>query len=122
MKNYSSLLIFLNVIFGLYLINEKGIEVPLLTGYKRSFYFLLVLGVVLCANSPLRKMFEDVWYKPFYLMGTILGLLILILVIGVILNVNIPYLNNYRSAYIILSVLVLTKSIVTLLHRTIFNG
>ncbi len=125
MKNFS-IIILIVVVSVLYLINERGLRIPLLSNYKGAFYFLLIIGVMLCANSPLKQMFAGVWYKPFYLIGTLLGILILVLLVGVILkfnmNVRIPYINNYRQAYIFLALLTLSKSILTLIHRLLFKG
>ncbi len=126
MKNLSSLLILIILVSGLYFINERGIRLPLVSTYKGAFYTLFIIGLILCTNSPLKRMFEDVWYKPFYLLGAVIGVLILVLLISVILkftfNINIAFINSYRQAFIFLAILTFTKSIITLIHRGLFNG
>lgn len=74
---------------------------------RAAFIALLVAGITMCTTGMEIQRYG--WTNPFNLLGSVIGVVILLLVVAVFINLPLPGLNNDRSAFIALAALVALK-------------
>ncbi len=92
-----------------------SMKAPIVSGQKENFIALAVLGAVLCVagNSHSATMFGWTntlyWANAFSIIGMVLGAAAASLIVLTLLGINIPFITGYKTAFIILMVIIFLK-------------
>jgi hypothetical protein len=81
---------------------------------RAAFIILLVAGITLCATGMELQRFG--WKNPFNLIGSTIGVVILLLVVAVLIGLPLPGLNSDRGAFLALAALMGLKVFLDLLR------
>jgi hypothetical protein len=83
-------------------------------GDRAAFVILLVAGITMCTTGMEIQRYG--WANPFNLLGSLIGVGILLLVVAVFAGLPIPGLNGDHSAFLALSALMGLKVVLDLLR------
>jgi hypothetical protein len=90
-----------------------GRPIPLISGERAAFIALAVLGLAMCATGGIGTAIGQYgWAHPITIIGSILGVLALVLVGATLLNIRLPLVPDDRAAFIALAVLGFAKVVV----------
>jgi peptidoglycan/LPS O-acetylase OafA/YrhL len=81
---------------------------------RAALIVLLVAGITMCTTGMEIQRFG--WKNPFNLLGSAIGVLILLLVVAVFTGLPLPFPNSDRSAFIALAALMALKVSLDLLR------
>ncbi len=86
-------------------------KIPLISGDRSVFITLMIANFVMCSLGPIPWTKPGGWLSPFNIALYMLGVSALLLIIVVITakTVPIPLVSTYRTAYIILGIIIFTK-------------
>ncbi len=104
-----------------------GTKAPFVSGDRTNFLILAVLGIFLCikGNSHSAMMFgwtnSQYWTNPISIIGMGLGVLALLFVIFTLGNINIPLISGYKTAFLMLAIIIFIKLGLKILQNRILN-
>jgi len=81
---------------------------------RAAFVVLLVAGITMCTTGMEIQRFG--WTNPFNLLGSAIGVVILLLAVAVLIGLPLPSLNSDRSAFLALAALMALKVFLDLLR------
>jgi len=102
----------------------SGAKGPFVYGEKTSFLVLAALGAFLCVkgNSHSATMFGWMnpvyWTHPINIIGMILGVVALLLIVLTLAGINIPHITGYKTAFLVLAVIIFLKVGLKILFNT----
>jgi len=99
-----------------------GRQVPLISGDRRAFFVLLVVGFVMCALGPLRNIQPAEWGHPMNVIAAVLGGLALLLGLAVLTGMRIPLIPSSREAVTALAVIIVSKVVLAVVHHAWLDG
>ena len=102
------------IAFAIILLGFKGKQLPIYNE-KLYFYILFILGFAMSTLAGFRD-FPDGHFKlPRIMLWVLmlLGFLAFLLVVGVLFKLKLPISLNYNTAFIILSIIIVSKWIIT---------
>ena len=86
-----------------------GRRVPLVSGDRATFIALAVIGFGMCSIGMGKIATGLGWTHPITIIGIALGALVLLLVIAMLAGWRVPFIADYRAAFIIVAVIGLVK-------------
>ena len=86
-----------------------GMQVPLVSTDRAAFLALAATGFAMCTLSMGRTTTRLGWTHPLTLVGTTLGVFILLLVVAVLAGWRLPLVPTDRAAFVLIAVLGLAK-------------
>lgn len=99
-------------IFGIYYSMGKGIDLPIISGYRSAVLVLGVLGMIMCAMSGSGSLTSGMNF--YTVVGSVFGVLSLILIVyGLI--------TGAKIAFTLLTFVILALWVFTTLHHIIGN-
>lgn len=99
-------------IFGIYYAMTKGIDLPIISGYRSAILVLGVLGMIMCAMSGSGSLASGMNF--YAVVGSIFGVLSLILIVyGLI--------TGAKIAFTILTFVIIGLWVFTTIHHIIGN-
>ena len=99
-----------------------GTPVPFLSGDRSAFLVLAAVGFLMCALGMGHSLATYGWRDPINLIGTVLGVAILLLVLAVLVGVQVPLIAGDREAFIAVAVLGATKIALAGLRTVLPSG
>jgi len=94
-----------------------GRQVPLISGDRRAFFILLVIGFVMCALGPMRSIPPREWGRPMNVIAVVLGGLALLLGLVVLTGIRVPLIPDNQAAFVVLAVIILSKVVLATVHH-----
>ncbi len=93
-------------------------QIPLIAGDRTAFITLAVLNYVMCAVGPLPLTKPGEWLSLFNIVLYVIGVFALLFIIAVITakTVPLPVVSTYRTAFIILAIIIFSKWILFSMH------
>jgi hypothetical protein len=109
-SNIVSVIAFIMIILGF---KEK--QLPVYYNEKLYFYMLFVLGLAMSTLAGFRDFPDGNFKLPQLMLWTLmlLGFLAFVLLVGVLFKLKIPVQINYKTAFYILSIIIVSKWILT---------
>jgi hypothetical protein len=98
-----------------------GVKAPLITSDRAAFLALTALGFGMCTLGMGSITTQLGWTHPINIIGSVLGVLIILLVIGVLSGWNLPLITDDRAAFIAVAAIGFAKWALGLASRTLFN-
>ncbi len=102
----------------------SGARGPFVFGEKTSFLVLAALGAFLCVkgNSHSATVFGWMnpiyWINPINIIGMILGVAAVLLVVLTLIGINILLITGYKTAFLVLAVIIFLKVGLKILFNT----
>ena len=82
-----------------------GRKVPLIVNDRSAFIALAVIGFVMCATGMGRIGNGLGWTHPITVAGMVLGTLLILLVIAMLSDWRVPFIADYRTAFIAVAII-----------------
>ena len=86
-----------------------GRKVPLISGDRAAFIALAVIGFGMCSIGMGKIATGLGWTHPITIVGIVLGTLIILFVIAMLAGWQVPFIADYRAAFITVAVIGLVK-------------
>ena len=99
-----------------------GRKVPIVVDDRSAFIALAVVGFVMCSVSMGKIANELSWTHPITIVGAVLGTLLILLVVAMLAGWRVPFVPDYRTAFMVLAVTGLVKWSLAWISRLFFNG
>lgn len=127
MKTNSSIFSFTNLIaIGLAILAGvlvfavlTGRKIPLIEGDRTALIVLFVIGFVMCSFGIGRVSATGQWAHPLSIIGYLLGALIMLFAAAGIFGFRFLFVNDPRSAIIVVAILMAAKVVLTFVHMLI---
>lgn len=86
---------------------------PLITTDRAALIVLVIIGFMMCTIGGSGKAFSTYgWASPVTIIGSVLGLLVLLLVGARLVNINLPLIVDDRAAFVAIAVIGVAKVII----------
>jgi hypothetical protein len=102
----------------LMLVFFSGAVLPVISSARAVFFILAFIGIAMCTLGgigPAIKLYG--WSNPITLLGSLLGLMALVLIAAVLFDLRLPLVTNEREAVIALALIGLVKVILAGVQR-----
>ena len=99
-----------------------GRKVPMVVNDRSAFIALAAVGFVMCSVSMGKIAHGLGWMHAITIVGVVLGTLIILLVIAMLADWQVPFVPDYRTAFIVLAVIGLVKWALAWFSRLFFNA
>ncbi len=111
----------LSLILVLVVLTEKNI--PSISGDRGAFVALSIMNYAMCAVGPLPWTKSNEWLSSFNLALYVIGIfaLVFIIVITTAKTVPLPLVSTYRTAFITLAIIILSKWALFTIQYTILT-
>jgi hypothetical protein len=86
-----------------------GVKVPLILDDRAAFIALAALGFAMCSVGMGKIATGLGWTHPVTIIGIVLGALLILLVIAMLAGWQVPFIADYRAAFITVAVIGLVK-------------
>ena len=100
----------------------NGRKVPMIVNDRSAFIALAIVGFVMCSVSMGKITNSLGWIHPVTIIGAVLGTLLSLLVIAMLTGWRVPFIADYRTAFIALAVTGLVKWALAWLSRLFFGA
>ena len=112
-----NILFILAAIFGVFALilamaQLNGFPIPFASGIREAFIVLAIVGFVSCSFAMYASGELYGWLDPFHILATVIGVLLTILVVSVLFQIQLPFVSNDETAFLLLAGLILIKVIV----------
>lgn len=94
-----------------------GRKLPLIGSERVALIVLVGLGMAMCMNGIGRVAAASAWTQPLAIVGSLVGVLILIVGVAGFFGWQLPLVAGARQAIIAVSGLAIVKIVLSLLHR-----
>lgn len=91
-------------------------NIPYISNYRVATFILLILGFLMCTLGAMGYAISKNLLSPLTLIGAILGILALIIGILTVFNKNVPFIHGQREAFILLTIIICLKILLTRIH------
>lgn len=86
-----------------------GRKVPLISGNRAAFIALAVSGFAMCSIGMGKIATGLGWTHPITIIGIVLGTLLILLVVAMLAGWQVPFIADYRAAFVAVAVVGLVK-------------
>lgn len=86
-----------------------GWKVPMISDDRAAFIALAVIGFVMCSIGMGKIATGLGWTHPITLVGVVLGALVILLVVAMLAGWQVPFIADYRAAFIAVAGIGLVK-------------
>ena len=83
--------------------------IPLISGIREAFFALTILGFVSCSFAMYASGELYGWLDPIHILAAVIGVLLTVLVGAVFFQIQLPFVSDDGTAFLILAVLILIK-------------
>ena len=99
-----------------------GRKFPLVVDDRSAFIALAVIGFGMCSVGMGRIANGLGWTHPITIVGAVLGTLLILLVVATLAGWRVPFIVNYRMAFIAVGVIGLAKWALAWISRLFFHA
>jgi hypothetical protein len=86
-----------------------GWKVPMISDDRAAFIALAVIGFAMCSIGMGKIATGLGWTHPISIVGIVLGALVILLVIAMLAGWQVPFIADYRAAFVAVAVVGLVK-------------
>jgi len=90
-----------------------GSSIPFISGDIEAFYALAIIGFAMCSFGMYASGELYGWLDPIRILAIVIGVFNLVLVGSVFFQIELPFISNIETAFLLLAVLILVKFIIT---------
>ena len=102
---------------GVFFAFMTGRRLPLISSERGTMIALLVLGFAMCMiGGSGRVGAMGTWTHPLSILGVLLGVTIIVIGLGSVFGIKLPFIQNGTQAVMIVTALVIVKFAITVLH------
>ena len=101
----------LAIILALAQLNDSPI--PFISGNREAFYALAIIGFASCSFGMYASGELYGWLDPFRILAIVIGVLLMVLVGAVFFQIQLPFVSDDQTAFLVLAVLILVKLVIT---------
>ena len=98
-----------------------GRKVPLVVNERSAFIVLAVISFAMCSVSMGKIANGLGWMHPITIIGAVLGTLLILFVIAMLAGWRVPFVPDYRTAFVVLAVIGLVKWSLAWISRLFFS-
>ena len=100
----------LAILVNLAVFSNSNVSLPLIATDRGALVVLGIIGMAMCALGGIGpSVANGNWTHPITIAGIILGVLILLLIGGVLLDVNLPLISSDRTALAVVTLMIVAK-------------
>ena len=101
----------LAIILALAQLNDSPI--PFISGIREAFFALAIIGFASCSFGMYASGELYGWLDPFRILAIVIGVFNLLLVGSVFFQIELPFISDIETAFIVLAFLILIKFLIT---------
>ena len=101
-------------------VTEK--KIPVISNTRVAMGVILLLGMAMCTSGIGRVAAIQQWAHPLAILGYLLGALILVIGLGIVFGMKLPYIQSDVQAIIIVTILLGAKVANTVIHSLFSAG
>jgi hypothetical protein len=101
----------LALVLALAQLNDSPI--PFISGIREAFFALAIIGFASCSFAMYASGELYGWLDPFHILATVIGVLLMVLVGAVFFQIQLPFVSDDGTAFLVLAVLILIKVVIT---------
>ncbi|PKN83342.1 MAG: hypothetical protein CVU46_17245 [Chloroflexi bacterium HGW-Chloroflexi-8] len=94
----------------------SGKRIPLLSNLKVDIILLVVIGMAICMSGIGRVAAMNQWTHPLAILGSLLGVLILVVAAAALFGWKLPLIQNDTQSMIAITLLLVLKIANTFIH------
>ena len=91
----------------------NGSPIPFISGEREAFYALALIGFVMCSFGIYASGELYGWLDPIRMVAIVIGVFLIALVAAIFFQIQLPFISDDRTAFLILAILILIKFIIT---------
>lgn len=91
----------------------NGSSIPFISGDVEAFYALAIIGFAMCSFGMYASGELYGWLDPFRILAIMIGVFNLVLVGSVFFQIELPFISNIETAFLLLAFLILIKFLIT---------
>lgn len=99
-----------------------GKKIPVISNTRVAMGVILLLGMAICTSGIGRVAAFQQWTHPLAILGYLLGALILVVGLGMIFGLKLPYIQSDAQAIVIVAILLGAKVADTIVHSLLSSG
>jgi len=88
-------------------------SIPFISGDIEAFYALAVIGFAMCSFGMYASGELYGWLDPFRILAIVIGVFNVVLVGSVFFQIELPFISNIETAFLVLAFLILVKFLIT---------
>ncbi|HEY3366490.1 MAG TPA: hypothetical protein VGK74_15660 [Symbiobacteriaceae bacterium] len=96
-----------------------GKKLPWVADERSAFVGLAIVGFAACTFALLTQVATINWLDPFIILGCLLGAAAAYVIVGMLMGLKLPFVNSYRSAFLMLTGIVAIKFASATLHKLV---
>ncbi|MBI1279882.1 MAG: hypothetical protein GC179_17270 [Anaerolineaceae bacterium] len=91
-------------------VTGNNVTMPVISTDRAALIALLVLGIAMCSVGGIGSSISQYgWSHPVTIIGSILGVLTLLIVLAVLLGIQLPLITSERAAFLFVTGIIVTK-------------
>ena len=87
--------------------------IPFISGDREAFFALAIIGFAMCSFGMYASGELYGWLDPLRILAIVIGILNLVLVGAVFFQIQLPFISDDQTAFLVLAVLILIKFVIT---------
>ena len=87
--------------------------IPFISGDREAFFTLAIIGFTMCSLGMYASGELYGWLDPFRILAIVIGVLLMVLVGAVFFQIQLPFVSDDQTAFLVLAVLILVKLVIT---------
>ena len=87
--------------------------IPFISGDSEAFFALAIIGFTMCSLGMYASGELYGWLDPFRILAIVIGVFILLLVGSVFFQIELPFIPDAKTAFLVLAFLILIKFLIT---------
>ena len=87
--------------------------IPFISGEREAFFALAIIGFAMCSFGMYASGELYGWLDPLRILAIVIGILNLMLVGAVFFQIQLPFISDDQTAFLVLAVLILIKFVIT---------
>ena len=86
--------------------------IPFISGDREAFFALAIIGFAMCSLGMYASGELYGWLDPIRILAIVIGVLLIVLVGAVFFQIQIPFISDVETAFLVLAVLILIKFVI----------
>ena len=87
--------------------------IPFISGDREAFFALAIIGFTMCSLGMYASGELYGWLDPFRILAIVIGVFNLLLVGSVFFQIELPFITDIETAFLVLAFLILIKFLIT---------
>ena len=87
--------------------------IPFISGDREAFFALAIIGFTMCSIGMYASGELYGWLDPFRILAIVIGVFNLLLVGSIFFQIELPFISDIETAFLVLAFLILIKFLIT---------